>query len=81
MPYLEVSQGNQDEVEIINQVVVPELEGKTVKEAKQIAKENNINLVIESETEKLDEENVLIKEQTPKAGIVINEGTNVYCSI
>lgn len=81
MPYLEVSQGNQDEVEIINQVVVPELEGKTVKEAKQIAKENNINLVIESETEKLDEENVVIKEQTPKAGIVINEGTNVYCSI
>lgn len=81
MPYLEVSQGNQDEVEIINQVVVPELEGKTVKEAKQIAKENNINLVIESGTEKLDEENVLIKEQTPKAGIVINEGTNVYCSI
>lgn len=81
MPYLEVSQGNQDEVEIINQVVVPDLEGKTVKEAKQIAKENNINLVIESETEKLDEENVLIKEQTPKAGIVINEGTNVYCSI
>ena len=81
MPYLEISQGNQDEVEIINQVVVPELEGKTVKEAKQIAKENNINLVIESETEKLDEENVLIKEQTPKAGIVINEGTNVYCSI
>ena len=81
MPYLEVSQGNQDEVEIINQVVVPELEGKTVKEAKQIAKENNINLVIESETENLDEENVVIKEQTPKAGIVINEGTNVYCSI
>ena len=81
MPYLEVSQGNQDEVEIINQVVVPELEGKTVKEAKQIAKENNINLVIASDTEKLDEENVLIKEQTRKAGIVINERSNVYCSI
>ena len=81
LPYLEVSQGNQDEVEVINQVTVPELEGKTVKEAKQIAKESNINLVIENEPEELDEGNVIIKEQTPKAGIVINEGTNVYCGI
>ena len=81
LPYLEVSQGNQEEVEVINQVTVPELEGKTVKEAKQIAKESNINLVIENEPEELDEGNVIIKEQTPKAGIVINEGTNVYCGI
>lgn len=81
LPYLEVSQGNQDEVEVINQVTVPELEEKTVKEARQIAKESNINLVIENEPEELDEENVVIKEQTPKAGIVINEGSNVYCGI
>ena len=28
-----------------------------------------------------DIENTIIKEQTPKAGITINEGTNVYCTI
>ena len=81
LPYLEVSQGNQEEIEVVNQVKVPELTGINIKEAKQLAKENNINLVIENEPEELDEENTIIKEQTPKAGITINEGTNVYCTI
>ena len=80
LPYLEVSQGNQEEIEVVNQVKVPELTGISIKEAKQLAKENNINLVIEKQPEELDEENT-IKEQTPKAGITINEGTNVYCTI
>ena len=81
LPYLEVSQGNQEEIEVVNQIKVPELTGISIKEAKQLAKENNINLVIENEPEELDEENTIIKEQTPKAGITINEGTNVYCTI
>ena len=81
LPYLEVSQGNQEEIEVVNQVKVPELTGINIKEAKQLAKENNINLVIENEPEELDEENTIIKKQTPKAGITINEGTNVYCTI
>ena len=81
LPYLEVSQGNQDEVETINQIQVPELTGKTVKEAKNIAKESGINLIIENEPEELDEESTIISEQTPKAGITINEGTNIYCKI
>ena len=81
LPYLEVSQGNQEEIEVVNQVKVPELTGISIKEAKQLAKENNINLVIEKQPEELDEENTIIKEQTPKAGITINEGTNVYCTI
>ena len=81
LPYLEVSQGNQEEIEVVNQVKVPELTGINIKEAKQLAKENNINLVIENEPEELDEENTIIKEQTPKAGITINEGTNVYCTV
>ncbi len=81
LPYLEVSQGNQDEVETINQIQVPELTGKTVKEAKNIAKESGINLIIENEPEELDEESTIISEQTPKAGMTINEGTNIYCKI
>lgn len=81
LPYLEVSQENQEEIEVVNQIKVPELTGINIKEAKQLAKENNINLVIENEPEELDEENTIIKEQTPKAGITINEGTNVYCTI
>ena len=81
LPYLEVSKGNQDEVETINQIQVPELTGKTVKEANNIAKESGINLIIENEPEELDEESTIISEQTPKAGMTINEGTNIYCKI
>lgn len=81
LPYLEVSQGNKDEIENINKIQVPELEGKSIKEAKAIAKETGFNLIIENEVEGIDEENTIIKEQTPKAGITINEGTNVYCKI
>ncbi len=81
LPYLEVSQGNQDEIETAREVKVPELTGKTLKEAKQIAKEAGINIIIENETEEVDEEVAIINKQTPEAGILINEGTNVYCEI
>ena len=31
LPYLEVSQGNQDEIEIVEQVETPDLIGKSIK--------------------------------------------------
>ncbi len=81
LPYLEVSKGNQDEIETLKEVKVPDLTGKTLKEAKQLVKESNLNIIIEDQTEEIDEENAIISKQTPQAGIIINEGTNVYCEI
>ena len=81
LPYLEVSQGNLDEIETIEEVKVPELTGKTLKEAKQIAKEAGINIIIENETENLNEETAIVKKQTPSAGITINKGTNIFIEI
>ena len=81
LPYLEVSKGNQDEIETLKEVKVPDLTGKTLKEAKQFVKESNLNIIIEDQTEEIDEENAIISKQTPQAGIIINEGTNVYCEI
>ena len=81
LPYLEVSQGNLDEIEAIEEVKVPELTGKTLKEAKQIAKEAGINIIIENETENLNEETAIVKKQTPSAGITINKGTNIFIEI
>ena len=77
LPYLEVSQGNQEEVEQIEQVQTPDLVGKTIQEAEKILKENGLELLIENEKDNIDKENLIIKEQTPKAGITVNKGSKV----
>ena len=78
LPYLEVNQGNQDEIEQVEQVQTPDIIGKTIKEAEKIIKENGLELIIQNETENLDKENTIIKNQTPQAGIIVNEGNKIY---
>lgn len=78
LPYLEVSQGNQEEVEIIEEIETPDLIGKSIKEAETIAKENEVELVMENENKDIDKENTIIREQTPKAGIKIKKGNKIY---
>lgn len=77
LPYLGVSQGNQEEVEQLEQVQTPDVVGKTIKEAESILKENGLNIEIENETKELDKDNTLVKEQTPKAGITINKESRI----
>ncbi len=78
LPYLEVTQGNEEEVEIIEEIETPDLLEKTIEEAQKITKENEIELVIENESEELDKQNTIVKEQTPKAGITIKKGSKIY---
>ena len=78
LPYLEVNQGNTDEVEVAEQVTTPDVIGKTVTEAEKIMKENGLELVIQNEDEEMDNDNSIIKTQTPQAGITINKGNKVY---
>ena len=78
LPYLEVSQGNQDEVEAVEQVETPDLIGKSITEAEKIVKESGLELVIQNEEEEMDKDNTIIKTQTPQAGIVVNKGNKVY---
>ena len=78
LPYLEVSQGNQEEVEQIEQVQVPDITGKSINEAQKILKDSSLEIVIENDSEELDKENTIIKEQIPKAGITVNSGSKVY---
>ncbi len=77
LPYLEVNQGNQEEVEQIEQIQTPDIIGKTIEEAEKILKENGLELMIENESEELDKGNVIVKEQIPNAGIIINKGNKV----
>ena len=78
LPYLEVSQGNQDEIEQIEQVQVPNIEGISINEAEKEVKELGLQLVVENYVEGIDRENIIIKEQTPKEGVIINKGTKIY---
>jgi len=78
LPYLEVSQGNQDEVEQVEQIQTPDIVGKSINEAEKILKENGLVMVIENETEELDKENIIVREQLPNAGIVVNKESKVY---
>ena len=78
LPYLEVSQGNEDEVEKIEQVQTPDILGKTIKEAEKILKESGLVISIKNNEEDIDKENTIIKNQTPKAGIIVNQGNNIY---
>lgn len=78
MPYLEVNQGNVEEVEVVEEIQAPDLVGKTLEEAQKIAKENEIELVIENEVEELDKQSATVKEQIPKAGITIKKGSKLY---
>ena len=66
-----------DEENTIEEVQTPDVLGKTLKEAEEILKENELEAVYETDGE-LDKENIIIKEQTPKAGIKVNKGSKIY---
>lgn len=61
--------------------MAPDLIGKTIEEALKIAKENGVEIVIENETEELDQQNTIVKEQVPKACIMIKKGSKIYIKI
>ena len=77
LPYLEVVKDGEQDEQII-EVEVPNVEEKTLKEAESILKENNLQMIINNQQEGMDKENTIVKQQTPKAGIKVKEGSNVY---
>ena len=77
LPYLEVNKQvlEDGEEEVINQIQVPDVMGKTLEEAKQILKENNLEMYLENE--EVDMENTYVKNQIPSSGITVNEQSKV----
>ena len=73
-----MQQGNQDEIEQVEQVDTPDIIGKTITEAEKILKEVGLELVIQNENEEIDKDSSIVQTQTPQAGIVINKGNKVY---
>lgn len=81
LPYLEVNQGNQDEIEQVEQVEVPNIEGLSINDAEKIVKELGLELSIENNSEEFDKENTIISEQIPMEGIKVNKGSKIYVVI
>ena len=63
---------------MVEEISTPDLVGKSLEEALKIAKENEVELVIENETEDVDKQKTMVKEQVPKAVIIIKKGSKVY---
>lgn len=78
LPYLEVNQGNPEEVELKNEITVPDITGKTISEARKILKEYKLEMYINNYDEGMDEENTFVNSQVPQAGINVYEGSFVY---
>ena len=85
LPYLEVNQGNEDEVETIEEVTVPNLVGLSIKEAEKAIKDLELEISYEDvvkdgeETDNsLDKENTIIKEQTPTEGVKVNKRNKIF---
>ncbi len=78
LPYLETIKDGEIEEETTQEIEVPNIQGKTIKDAISILKENNLQLVISNEQEGMDKENTIVKQQTPKSKIKVKEGSNIY---
>jgi beta-lactam-binding protein with PASTA domain len=81
LPYLEIEQGNTDEVEEKIEVEVPDVIGKTVVEAEKIIEESNLEIQINNETEDIDKENAIVTNQLPQGGIKAYNGSCVYVDL
>ena len=77
LPYLEVNKQvlEEDSEEVLQQVQVPDIMGKSLEEAEQILKENHLEMSIENE--EIDKENTYVKNQIPSSGIMVNEESKV----
>ena len=78
LPYLEVEQGKQEEVEARFKITTPDITGKTIEEAEKILKENGLEMKINNEYDGLDKASIIVSNQLPQAGIQTYRGNCIY---
>lgn len=81
LPYLELKKDNETEEEKRKQVSVPNIEGLNLIDASKKLKEVGLEMQIENETEDLDKKVTIVREQLPKQGISVYEGTKILVRI
>lgn len=78
LPYLEVTQGNTDQIEKKEEIKMPNIIGKTISEAEDILKENELEIKLNNESEDLNKDEIKVKSQIPEPGIKVYKGSCVY---
>ena len=73
LPYLEVKKISEADIE--EEVIMPNIEGVSIKEAEKIIKELCLEIKIEEGV--VDKENTTVKEQIPKEGVKVNKGSKI----
>lgn len=71
LPYLNIKKADEENKA---QIKVPDLKGKTIKEAEKILKENNLK--IELDENEIDKEKIITK-QIPEKEILVDEETSI----
>lgn len=80
LPYLELNQDNKETIIESKTVTVPDITYKTLKEAEEILKENDLEINYEEEVDKSKKDEIIIKEQIPSSGITIKTKSKVKVS-
>ena len=80
LPYIEMKKDKETEEDLKQDVIVPDLRNKTIKEAKKELQELELELEIETELEEYDSESIIV-EQIPKPGIKLKQGAKIICEI
>lgn len=83
LPYLEVEKTKEEELEIKEDVVMPNVIGKSIEEVEKELKELNLNVEIvneieDSEVQEINKAETFVRIQIPVTGISVKEGTTVY---
>ena len=73
-----MSQGNQDEIEHVEQVQVPNVEGLSIKEAEKATKEVGLEISVQNDSEEINRENTIVKEQSPREGVSVNKDSKIF---
>ncbi len=82
LPYLELTKDNQETTEQIEEVEVPEIREMNLKDAKKVLKELGLEIKTNVEiTKEMKEEEIIIKEQSPKPGIKVNKGSKISVEV
>jgi stage V sporulation protein D (sporulation-specific penicillin-binding protein) len=82
LPYLELQQDNEEQIEVVEEVEVPEIRNLNIKEARKALKDVGLELEITTELgENVKEEDIIIKEQLPKPGIKVKKGSKISVEI
>lgn len=80
LPYLETIKDNQTEEDVKKEVAVPNIIGMNVSDAEKVLKNNGLDISLNVQGE-MNKKEVIIKEQVPKNGIKVYEGTKIFVTI